>query len=414
MSALTLHPFKQPKFLYNMELYLSRLRCEYLVKRQGELYHQLYEVNAIISSFTQFKEPEAKSQSITREDVPWEFMAYKESFSHGRDPVQPINGVKNAAIQDIIKRVVNPVSRFQYGYSKMIPLQGVQYKLRTSLQGTDGKQVRDELSHVVQYYGPVEIVDEMVKDIDAASASSRINIVIMQDMELVKLKEYLSSSLLLNSLSNLHHIETTLTILRTQQKDLDVSNEMLNLEKSFPQHSFIFSESGSSYGQQLLHVLGHFQNEDLLFFIRPQTYFTEQTLLQVQQNTVQSKQVYFPVIYKQYNGTWPCHTLGCVHRDPIQEKTFLEASDYEQFSVYKSDLEHVMATLQGRGSKVMSVNELIDGALFQGFNVFRSPDPYMKRVCRSHDCYLDYISSHHLTEIAYNQTEMLKRGEEES
>ncbi len=49
LSAQTLHPFKNFRYLYNMKQYLSKIRCEYLLRRQGRLYKELYHLKTFIS-----------------------------------------------------------------------------------------------------------------------------------------------------------------------------------------------------------------------------------------------------------------------------------------------------------------------------------------------------------------------------
>ena len=121
-----------------------------------------------------------------------------------------------------------------------------------------------------------------------------------------------------------------------------VSNLVQNLKENYPQYRILLIKKIDSFhrGVALQEASEFFWSDDLLFFVDVDCVLSRDILFRIRQNTIQGRQVYFPIMFSEYNPEF----VKTDKRDGefiTNEKGFWRYSSYGQVSIYKSDFDEV-------------------------------------------------------------------------
>lgn len=179
----------------------------------------------------------------------------------------------------------------------------------------------------------------------------------------------------LRFLKNYEHIclkhpdtKTELLITLFHEKNIDLLpyyNEMEKLQRKYPKQMLKHIEIGGKFSRGIaLNTAArsnHIQMDDIIFFIDVDMVFNRVTLDRIRLNTIKHKQVYFPIVFSQYNPKrWLNQTSTTVHSQfepwtastsnlnqniPTTLDLGYETGYFRQFgygicSIYKSDVLH--------------------------------------------------------------------------
>ena len=115
-----------------------------------------------------------------------------------------------------------------------------------------------------------------------------------------------------------------------------ISNLVKNLKENYPQYRILLIQKIGSFhrGVALQEASDFFWSDDLLFFADVDCVLSKDILFRIRQNTIQGKQIYFPVMFSEYNPKF----VKTDERDReflTNERGFWRYSSYGEVSIYK-------------------------------------------------------------------------------
>ena len=139
-----------------------------------------------------------------------------------------------------------------------------------------------------------------------------------------------------------------------------------------------------------------FFDDSLLFFVDVDIYISRESLDRIRKNTIRNQQVYYPIVFSQYDPKIICDETGLLEKARCQDRTspFSFSQDYgywRQFgfgivSIYRSDLMKVGGldtSIQGWGKEDV---DLFNRVLASNLTIFRAADPGMVHIYHSINC----------------------------
>ncbi len=182
-----------------------------------------------------------------------------------------------------------------------------------------------------------------------------------------------------------------------------------------------------------------FQNDSLLFFLDVDIHLSSDVLHRIRSNAIQNRQVYFPIMFSQYNPKFSCaldqykNNNKCPQGGERNHFEFSETNGYwRKFSfgevgIYKSDFDQLGGydtTIVGWGKEDV---DLLEKTFRHKLVPFNSVDPGIVHIYHTYHCdsrlprdqYVmclqsmrsTYVSSEILTERVYGSHDILKRHE---
>ena len=194
-----------------------------------------------------------------------------------------------------------------------------------------------------------------------------------------------------------HESEVVLIIVlfksETDDRTLETINYIGEFKTKYPMHTLrvLHAEGQFSRGKALAQGASLFNNDTLLFFIDVDILFNRDSLQRVQYNCIQGKQVYYPIVFSQFDPETYCdNNSSC----PAKSSPFFFTQDngyWRQFgfgivSMYKSDYRSVGGLdtrIQGWGKEDV---DLFEKFLNSSVKLFRSVDPGMVHVFHAIHC----------------------------
>jgi len=137
-----------------------------------------------------------------------------------------------------------------------------------------------------------------------------------------------------------------------------------------------------------------FSKDSLLLFLDVDMHFTDEVIARVRLNTIQTKQIYFPIIFSQYSPQFSTQN-NLNNRDIYEDRGYWRQFGFGILSIYNCDLQTVggfNVSIHGWGME--DVN-LYDRIIQSSFTIFRSIDHQLVHIY--HDIHCD----HSLTSIQY-------------
>lgn len=154
--------------------------------------------------------------------------------------------------------------------------------------------------------------------------------------------------------------------------------------------SFRMIVYNSTFTRALVRNMGaqaHDKN-DLLFFIDVDLVFSQDVLLRIRLNTIQNRQVYFPIVLSEFN---PKYRLDNVSHST--DLGYWRYVGYGMVAAYKSDFDTSGGfnnNIKGWGSED---TKLYNSFLGSNLQIFRCVDPGLKHVYHKFDCSADTPSN---------------------
>ncbi|XP_044146931.1 chondroitin sulfate synthase 3 [Bufo gargarizans] len=450
-TAITLHPNKRPAYQYRLHNYIlsrkiSELRFHTIqLHRESVLMSKLSntEINKLdqqlgmMPSFNRFQPRERN------EVIEWEFLTGKHiySMSANAPPSQSLNNLLKVSLDDTVMQLMEMINEnsksrgrlidfkeIQYGYRRIHPMYGVEYILDLLLlyKRHKGRKltvpVRRHAYLQQSFSKPFFKEDE---ELDVQSFLQSIN------------SDTQSFSFLSNSLkmfSALHmtkemkeksdkkiHFLVPLTgrydiftrfmenyekvclipkqnvklviILFSSETNSDSNNHielMAEYQNKYPQAEMtIIKMSGQfSRGLSLDKGSAQFDNDTLLLFCDVDLLFTSDFLQRCRDNTIQGQQVYYPIVFSQYDpkviyGGNPPADSNFV----FTKKTgFWRDYGYGITCIYKHDLLNIGGfdtSIQGWGLEDV---DLFNKVISSGLKAFRSQETGVVHVFHPVQC----------------------------
>ena len=209
------------------------------------------------------------------------------------------------------------------------------------------------------------------------------------------------------------------------------------LAEKYPHHILQVKQLDGVFlrGAALQHGSNLFGDGDLLFFIDVDMYLSTDTLMRIRLNTIKGEQVYYPIVFSQYDPQLACGTTAnssnCMPRtSPFtfdSQLGYWRLFGYGIASLYKYDLDRIGGfnlDIKGWGKEDV---DLLERFIAYNISIFRSVDVGLVHIFHSIVCNpklepaqyqmclgskaASYASTEKLASIVYNTPEIFNRNE---
>ncbi|KAL8602314.1 hypothetical protein ACOMHN_022827 [Nucella lapillus] len=454
--AMTLHPVKDPVYQYHIFNYFRSVDIMRLCERQVELLREMHLIDDLLGGTPVLQGGETERLGVApglnrfparhrQEVVSWEFFSKPIFSQFHNNPRRAMEGWLSGAMDDSVQQVMELVNRnarqrgrtidfkeILYGYRRLNPLVGTDYVLDLLLiyrkhkgrkmtvqvrrhaylqQGFLGIQMREENTtfapkasvgdHVLHLFQKVaggqgwkgvlrDKHTETIHFIMPLAGRFKIFVRFMQNFEDVCLRRHESAHLvvvLYHSQGDDGDYQRSVDILHRYQRRYGTDRIEVR------QAAGVFSRGrGLELGAQRC------ASDALLFLVDVDILWTVESLIRIRLNTVLGQQVYFPVVFSQYDPAPVCaeqvqhcqcsQSQGCV----INPRDFQPAAGYwRQFgfgiaTMYRADMVMVGGfdlSIEGWGKEDV---DLYTKFIESNMTVFRAVDPGMNHIFHAIVC----------------------------
>uniref|UniRef100_A0A8D0E1B2 Hexosyltransferase n=1 Tax=Salvator merianae TaxID=96440 RepID=A0A8D0E1B2_SALMN len=436
-TAITLHPNKRPAYQYRLHNYILTRKISELRYRTIQL-HRESALMSKLSNDEISKEDQLLGMPLSfnrfqprdrNEVIEWDFLTGKllYTMAENQPPKQNINGVLRAALDDTVMQVMEMINEnsksrgrlidfneIQYGYRRIDPLHGVEYILDLLLlyKRHKGRKVTVPVrrhAYLQQLFSKPFFKEEeeldvrrLVENVDsemqsfaflsnslkffssfqdakeiAGSSDKKIHILVpltgRYDIFLRFMENF--EKICLVSKQNVKLV----VILFNSDQDSSRHTELINAYRNkYPMADMtIIPMSGVfSRGLGLERASSQFDNDTLLLFCDVDLIFTLDFLHRCRANTIQGQQVYYPIIFSQYDPKVIYGGNPPVDSDFVFTKKagFWRDYGFGITCIYKSDFVSVGGfdtSIQGWGLEDV---DLFTKVITSGLKAFRSQE----------------------------------------
>ncbi|KAM9329808.1 chondroitin sulfate synthase 3 [Gastrophryne carolinensis] len=438
-TAITLHPNKRPAYQYRLHNYILSRKISKLRYRTIQLHRESVvmsklsntEINKLdqqlgmMPSFNRFQPRERK------EVIEWEFLTGKHIYlmSSSAPPCQSLSNLLKVSLDDTVMQVMEMINEnsksrgrlidfkeIQYGYRRIHPMYGVEYILDLLLlyKRHKGRKLTVPVrrhAYLQQSFSKPFFKEE--EELDVQSFLQSINsdtqsfsffsssLKMFSAFHITKeMKENISKKVhFLVPLTGRYDIFTRfmenyekiclipkqnvklLIILFNSEKDSDSKKHvelMADYQNKYPLADMSIMEISGPFSRGLGLEKGSakFDNDTLLLFCDVDLLFTSDFLQRCRDNTVQGQQVYYPIVFSQYD---PKVVYG---ENPPEDNNFVftkKTGFWRDYGfgitcIYKSDLIKIGGfdtSIQGWGLEDV---DLFTKVLSSGLKAFRSQE----------------------------------------
>ena len=430
-KAITLHPFKDHKYMYGMKQYQHQAKIRKLKAKMMNITDNIEEMNKQIESHSQ-KQGHQSRDEILR----WSFLKENKYFPYIEQIVPSHHFLSlykkhlqllKKWISDNTKQhpIVSSLKQFNYGYQTLNPKYGATIITNELVQFSESNS-RNRQYKITHRFRELQL--DVIKDTEIHQANEKINFVIplygrpepflrfIKTFENVALKTNENVSL---SVVFFHDGKT-----KAQYKEI---NRMIHqLSTKYPSHDSHLIPLQGSFQRAIAFqkAVSLFSDNALLFLVDIDCNIDQNILHRIRSNTHQGREAFFPIMFSQYNPKIVSlfnTTYGRNENEMFASyKGYWRASSYGQVALYKSDFDAVRGfntDIRGWGKEDTDFASRI---LHKRLGIFRSPDPglvhiYHKIKCDPHlkkdqfrmclgTMKATYGSDQALSEIVYNMT----------
>lgn len=434
-KAITLHPIKMPAYQFRINNHFTSLRIKELRQKELELHREILEMNQVLNDKSDFDKYGLQPSVMTyiplkaTDVIGWEFLNSKSLSSHlNVNPRKGLTSYRKDTLEEVVAQtmeIINKNSRHRgrsidfkevlYGYTSTDPLNGVNYILDVLLTYRKHKGKNQNVpvrrhAYLHQSFIRTEYIESPWTSNRDEVGNSQSSHVFQQFRGMedsltnrVKLKE------------TIHFILPLAGKVREFDRFMNIFEEIcLSRKENAQMHIVLFTENSSSQEvEDILNIVGKYQSKygghllevieaegdfarakaldlgakqcslnDLIFCVDVDIILTFESLNRIRLNTIQGTQVYYPVVFSQYDPSVICASAS-KRNCKVDELDFTERMGYwRQFgygiaAMYRSDLERVggyNTGIQGWGKEDVDLFEKI---VESNLTIFRAVDTGM-------------------------------------
>jgi chondroitin sulfate synthase len=456
LNAITLHPYKQPKYLYRFHNFLQSRRIMGLRHKRLSLQRSLY------TTMT-------KSETDSKDNLPVRFMRHPslkpiDSFYNCRDydflTVRSIFSQNNAypkrGLETFWKKSINETMRqtmqilnkdtaqygkvfffekFDYAYIRVNPLIGVDYVMENQLYTNTKKRSVKTLRQYAKYArqtftdlifrednGLHSIYHDSKNNVESRNffekfedfllpygteinsnsdvAKKVIHFILPLTGRLSTFKRFMDMFEII-CLQTEEPVKLAIVLFNLDDDDdketihanSEIKKIVESIKRKYSNDIFYLVELKLKFSRSIGCEAGAslFAFDALLFFIDVDMVFTRDALIRIRLNTVEKKQVYYPIVFSQYD---PNPGIFGIKKSMYKRDFFNFNTDYGNWrqsgfgmlSVYYGDLKRVGGfdtSIVGWGKEDV---DLYDKFLKSNLTVFRSVEPGLIHVFHKIRC----------------------------
>lgn len=480
--AITLHPIKMPLYQYRINNHFTAVKIKEMRQKELELHREISEMNQVLNTKADFDKYGMKPSVMTyipqkpSDVIGWEFVNSKSVTSHlNVNPRKGLTSLRKNTLDEVVAQtmdIINKNSKHRgrsidfkdvlYGYTSTDPLHGANYILDILLtyRKHKGKNLNVPVrrhAYLHQSFTKTEIIESPWTSERDSSVGADSPFIFRQfrgserNLGKDQLKE------------TIHFILPLAGKVKEFDRFMKIFEEICLAKKENAQmHIVLFTENSSQqevdeiltivgkyqkkYGGQFIEVIeaeGNFarakaldlgakqcSSDDLLFCVDVDIILTSDALTRIRLNTIQSLQIYYPIVFSQYDPNVICgkNKTHC----KINQFDFNPRMGYwRQFgygiaAMYKSDLVSVGGydtDIQGWGKEDV---DLFEKVVQSNLTIFRSVDVGMVHAFHPVKCDVNLepsqfqmcigskatclASQQQLAEIAWKMPQILNRN----
>ncbi|KAK6171968.1 hypothetical protein SNE40_018384 [Patella caerulea] len=442
-NAVSLHPVKEPLYLFRIQNYFQSTKIVHLHQKELHLYR---EIN-MMEEFIGYRHPNSLQNKLALmpslnkykpqnddEVLSWEFIT-KPIFSHfHNNPKRGLEASLSGAIDDVINQIMQLVNKnarqrgrtidfkeILYGYRRINPLYGADYILDLLLiyrkhkgrkmtvpvrrhayvqQSFFQTEFEEEVAtynpkpsmgaHVLHIIRQFAVGPESKPNIDKRTETIHFVMPLSGRLKIFErfMKNYEEICLLTGENAQLHVV---LYKSEREEQALEESIELLQkYQNKYGGNSIeiIRANGVFSRGRGLELGASRCSKDALLFLVDVDIVMTRSSLNRIRLNTNQGSQVYFPIVFSQFDPVTVClnHSPHCscqhdgCHIDPLdfsQDTGYWRQFGFGIAAMYRSDMLSVGGfdlSIQGWGKEDV---DLYQKYIESNITIFRSVDPGM-------------------------------------
>ncbi|PFX22746.1 chondroitin sulfate synthase 1-like [Stylophora pistillata] len=412
-KAITLHPVKQPSYMYRLQVHFMSMRIQELQHQAIKLQRVLKNMDLLLNSTISSLSTEEKTslqgvrdfhhQLSSRYHEPWDMFTAQKFYSEVtlqppetgmRDPwkdgLNHVLGQTMGLINEEAKRVLHRSLEFKKlnpGYIRVHPLYGAQYLMDMLMKyhrhiGHNRRRMTVHVRHhaflQLPFGNMVYRAESFGKEVPSVHfilpLTGRIGTFrrFMKNFEDVCLKRRENAKLLVVYFPSVTSAREHKTVMKDYQT-------------RYPEADLLWLEAIGDFSRGLALSLGanQFDQSALLFFCDVDLVFNAEFLYRARTNTILGQQVYYPMVFSQFDPeiTYPNRTAPNNQFTVNRDAGFWRAYAFGIVAVYNHDLRVVGGfdtTIQGWGLEDVDLYEKF--VRHQDISVFRAADPGLVHV----------------------------------
>ncbi|RWS10829.1 chondroitin sulfate synthase 1-like protein [Dinothrombium tinctorium] len=419
-TAITYHPLKSESSMLNFHYFYLQHKHLKLRKKISALYKTIAEMQLLLDHDENEKGEESfyisnmgdlikgshtlfphQDQCINRSDVlTWTFIDRYLYSDSNVNPKRRVDGHIKTALDNNIADIISSINElskqkgryvefknFYYGYLKIDPLKGVQYILDLYLMYRKylGKRISIPVrrhAYAVQNYAKVE-----TREVPITTKNQIVNVIVPLSGRLQPFKRFIDNFLYIYAEDPF----LTLAIVlfpdaNESQFELQETKRIINklTEAGIP---LKFAQLGGHFARAagLQRGSSLFEKDDLLFFVDVDMHLQSELFQNVRLNTIKGKQVYYPIVFSQYNPRFS----SLSSRDKISIDTisgYWRQYGFGIVSLFNVDLQAVggfNVAIQGWGQEDV---DLYIKFVHSNITIFRAPDENLIHIYHDIKC----------------------------
>lgn len=431
--AITLHPIKQPLYLYRLHSYFLGLQSQELrykiLRLNRELQDMIKYINEETSTIKNAISDDISvlgSRPILNKFYPnnsdevliWDYLSKNIYSAYNLNPKRRMEVHLQTAINDTIMEVMEMINKFSkqrgriidfkdllYGYIRVNPLYGVDYILDMLLtyKKYRGKKMTVPVrrhAYLYQAFSEPEIreikeeefetsIQYRGSNIDSNSLGTVIHFILPLSGRVNVFKRFLKNfeEVCLKMEENVE-LAVVLFSDGSLEDAIETKTVFEDLRNRYPNYLLRLVEASGMFSRALALEIGAklYSSSALLFFVDVDIILDNSVLRRIRMNTIKGKQAYFPIVFSEYNPKY-------IQNVSFYETTHIDENRgyWRQFgfgivSLYHGDLQEVGGLdtgIQGWGKEDV---DLYNKIVHSNISVFRAVDPGLIHLFHPIEC----------------------------
>lgn len=421
--AITLHPIKQPSYLYRLHSYFYSLQTQNIRYNSINLYREILEMESLLSDAKIFDNADPSRCNISvlgvkplldkfrpkssAEILNWDFISKSIYSPFTLNPKRRLESSQQLAMNDVVMEVMEMINKYSkqrgrvidfkeilYGYIRENPLFGVDYILDMFLtyRKYRGKKMTVPVrrhAYLQKAFSQLEFKEEYSenrKPPHLDPLKQYVNIIVPLYGRLETFKRFLNN---IETICLQIEDKIRLAVILFDA-DTDDSAEIKivfeDLVRKYPSYDLRLLEASGTFSRALALEIGSraFPLDSLLFFVDVDIVIDFGVMERIRMNTIKGHQIYFPVVFSEYDPEYL--ELDSDLPQLSEEKGYWRQFGYGIVSIYHSDLKYVGGldtSIKGWGKEDV---DLYTKVVHSNLTVFRSADPGIVHVFHPISC----------------------------
>lgn len=392
-SAISLHPVKDPRYMYRLHQHFETAAVKDLRDKIYQLKVGIHKTETLINEIRDNELGEDTKMVISPAQdlvgVPWEFVDNRYLYAltnYNRMPKQRINHYMYA-LNDVqllsdatsdVNGYIDPLD-FKNGYKRRISTRGTEYRYNFFKWG--GTKLESMFISYVRRNDDLEMFEDLEisgKEPEKISEYlEKITFIVPVFGRHDRFKSFLKQFV---NLSRVGNIRLLVALFHDAEKQFLTTYGLIHDVTSA--HRSIFIDVVDINGEftrsiAFMKAIGSVKDKDLLLLIDMDMVINENFLGRIRLNTIEGKQIYFPIYFSQYDPKVICfNKSSCTISVTNLSRNYglWRHFGYGMVGIYKSDLVRsggFNTNITGWGKEDLLFYE---ACLKQNYSVFRAPD----------------------------------------